>query len=129
MSEKHVIVLSLFFLVSFSFVLRMIVRHHLREVYAVAWIFVTLSIPATIFLYPLFARVSTFLGVSSPFNLAVFLGFVISFGLLLHFSALNSGMQRNLKNCIQKMALLEAELAELSAKASSKEGRRKGEES
>ncbi|MBU4263811.1 MAG: DUF2304 domain-containing protein [Proteobacteria bacterium] len=118
MPDKLIVVLGIFFIISFVFVLRMIVKHQLREVYAVAWVFVTLSIPATIVLFPLFSKVSAYLGISSPFNLAVFVGFVISFGLLLHFSALNSGMQRNLKNCIQKIAVLEAEIRELSAKQS-----------
>ncbi|MBI5558946.1 MAG: DUF2304 domain-containing protein [Deltaproteobacteria bacterium] len=121
MPDRQIVVLGVFFVISFAFVLRMIVNRQLREVYAVAWVFVTLSIPATIVLFPLFARASFFLGLRSPFTLAVFVGFVISFGLLLHFSSLNSGMQKNLKNCIQKIALLEAEMKELSAKKAKNE--------
>lgn len=116
MSERHVLLLIGFFCVVLAFVLRMIVRHRLREVYAVVWVLVTFLIPAAIVLYPLMERFCSFLGIASVFNFVIFVEFIFCFGLLLHFSILNSGMQRTLKNAVQKIALLEGEIEELARK-------------
>ena len=113
MSREQIIFLSLFFLVVITLVLHMIAKHSLREVYAVVWVAVALAIPVNIILYPSIVSVGRLVGVQTPFNFSVFIGFVVCFGLLLHFSILNSGLQRNLKNAIQEIALLEGRIAEL----------------
>jgi hypothetical protein len=110
MEAKQLILLAMLFIISLYIVLRMIITFRLREVYAVIWVLVTLAIPLSVVLYPYIEGVSTFLGIPDPFYLVVFAGFLICFILLLHFSALNSGMQRSLKNAIQKIAILEEEI-------------------
>ena len=113
MSPNQLFFLLLFFVCLLLLVLRMIVTHQLREVYAVVWILVTLLVPVSAVSYPLLVGICGYLGIASPFSFAIFIGLVISYGLLLHFSMLNSGAQRTLKNAIQKIALLEGELATL----------------
>ncbi len=111
METRQFIIIVLFFLISLYTVLRLIIGYRLREVYAVIWVLVVLAIPISMILYPYIEGISSIIGVPDPFYLVVFVGFMICFILLLHFSALNSGMQRGLKNAIQKIAILEEEIS------------------
>lgn len=113
MSDKQIVFLSVFFVFAMGFVLRMIIKHRLREVYAVVWVAVVLAIPLNILMFPRIAELGRFVGIQSAFNFTVFIGFVVCLGLLLHFSILNSGMQRTIKNTVQKMAILEDKIKDL----------------
>ena len=97
-------------------VLKMIIKHQLREVYAVVWVFVVLLIPVFIVFYPLFLKFSHLIGVETPLSTAFLIGFSIAFYLLLHFSVINSNTQRTLKNSVQKVAVLETHIRELEKK-------------
>lgn len=121
MPNKQIIFLSIVFLLSFYFVIRMIVKYRLREVHAVMWMIVVCSIPASIIMFPLLVKITQFVGINAPLNFAFFIGFVVLFGLSLHFSILSSGLQNSLKNSIQKIAILENDNVQLNKRIESLE--------
>lgn len=91
----------------------MILRNQLREVYAVVWTVVIFLIPVYIIFYPVLFKIINIFGIFSPINFFIFFALLILFGISLHFSALNSILQRNLKNAIQKISILEEDVRKL----------------
>jgi hypothetical protein len=116
MPVKQAIFLSIVFVVLFSWVLRMILRNRLRESHAVLWVAVALCIPVSILLYPLLLKVGGLAGFIAPVNFSFLVGFIALFIICLHFSALISGLEKSIKNSIQKIALLEEEVRRLKDK-------------
>jgi len=113
MPKEQIIFMLVVFAVLLAWVISLILRNHLRETYAVIWILVILCIPASILLFPLVLRVSGLFGFISPANFSFVVSIVVLFLISLHFSVLNSRMQRTLKNTVQKLAILEEEITHL----------------
>ena len=113
MPSKHILFLGIVFIFLLALVLRLIIKNKLKEVYAVIWIFVVLSIPASILFYPLLVKVSGLVGFISPVNFSFVVGFLILTLISLHFSASNTNLENTLKNTVQRIALLEQEIKEL----------------
>ena len=116
MIVEHILSLMAIFALFLFFVIRMFIQHRLREVYIVTWIAVACSIPSIIIFYPILQKISKLLKISSPFNFIVCIGFIGVCLLLLHFSLINSTLQLRLKNSIQKLAILEAEILQMKRK-------------
>ncbi|MCP4764546.1 MAG: DUF2304 domain-containing protein [archaeon] len=110
MATRQIIFFSLTFSISLFLVLSMIIKYQLKEVYAVIWLLVISLIPCVILAFPFIKKISILFGIYSPINFLYFIAITTLFGLSLHFSALNSGFQRCLKNSIQKIAILEEEI-------------------
>lgn len=114
MPHNQIIFFVIIFVLLLGWILRMIFRHQLKEVYAVLWIVAVLCIPVSILFSPLLFKISGQLDFVAPSNLIFVVAILVLVVLLLHFSSLNSKMQRTLKNVVQQLAILEEEVKGLS---------------
>ena len=113
MPVNQIIFFMAIFVLLLAWILKMIFQNQLREVYAVLWIVAVLCIPASILFFPLLLKISGQLGFIEPANFTLVVTLLVLIVLMLHFSALNSNLQRTLKNVVQKLAILEDEILEL----------------
>ncbi len=112
MLNSQVVFFMVIFVGLLGWILRMIFRNQLKEVYAVLWIIAALCIPASILFSPILFRISEQIGFVAPANFTFVVAILVVVVLLLHFSSLNSKMQRTLKNVIQQLAILDEEFKE-----------------
>jgi hypothetical protein len=113
MPTNQIIFFMVIFALLLGWILKMIFQNQLREVYAVLWIVAVLCIPASIIFFPFLLKVSGQLGFIEPANFTLVVVLLVLIVLMLHFSALNSNLQRTLKNVVQKLAILEDEIIRL----------------
>ncbi len=96
-----------FVLIACAWVLSLIYKQKLKEVYAVIWVTTLVAI----FLGLIFnAQINRLFGLGASDRFFVVGAFAIFFVVLVHFSALNSRLQKVLKNTTQKVTLLEEKI-------------------
>lgn len=107
-------ILGIVFFLVFSLAILLIIVGRLREIYAVTWFVAILSIPGSVFLFPLIRRFIAPLGLESPLEFSFIVCFVVLFVITFHFSSMISSLQLVLKNTVQELTLLEHKVRSMS---------------
>lgn len=88
----------------------------LKEKYAIIWILVGITILIFAIFDKILILVATFFGIKTPINAMFFLGIFFIITISLNLSLIVSSLMEQNKKIIQKIALIEAELTNLSKK-------------
>lgn len=96
-----------FALVVFALVFEMVRRRYLRERYAILWLGAALVLLVLAAWTQLLAAISHAVGIATPSNAFFVIAFAFLLVLLLHFSAVVSGMSDQARVLAQRVALLE----------------------
>ena len=96
-----------------ALVFSLILRHLLREKYALVWIFTCVSIITTPFFHPLYMRIMKYLGIVDSSSFYFFCGFIVLLLMAVQFSLALSTAWKQRKILTIQLALLEQRVREL----------------
>jgi len=108
--EKYFVVFLIICTILFFTIIQLLRKNHLREKYAILWIFIVVVMPIVFFSEPLVEKISLFVGIQYPPTL-VFIGAIIGLLLLtLMLSVIDSHQTDRIIALAQKIAEIEEKI-------------------